>query len=308
MYPNQNGSSFKNHMIAVALAIVMCIAVLGAMNFFGVTAKQQHAQDEALQVGDGLTVHFIDVGQGDSILLTCGGKAMLIDGGSERAGNTVVRYLQKQDVSRLDYLVSTHPHRDHAGGLAAVVRNFPIGTVFSPVTESDSPYFQELKAACDDAKLNITVPKADKRFSLGDAKVTVLGPRGKIEGTENVNNISLVLRVDYKDKSFLFTGDAEYEEETAILDAKCIVDVDVLKAGHHGSDYSTGSRLLHEASPDYCVISCGEGNDYGHPDEDLLSRLRDADVTVYRTDEQGTIICITDGKELRIVTEKGEKK
>ena len=119
-----------------------------------------------------------------------------------------------------------------------------------------------------------------------------------------MNNISIVLRVDYGDKSFLLTGDAEYDEETSILDAKCIVDVDVLKAGHHGSEDSTGSRLLHEATPDYCVISCGKDNDYGHPHDNTLSRLRDADVTVYRTDESGTVIFITDGKDLRITTEK----
>ena len=304
MYPNGSESSFKNHLIAIVIAIVSCIAVLGAMNFFGLTAKQQHKQDETLQIGDGLTVHFIDVGQGDSILLTCGGKSMLIDGGGDHAGGTVVDYLKQQDVQRLDYLIATHPHRDHIGGLHDVVRNYPIGTVYTPVTESDNAYFQMFRDACDDANLKLTVPKADKRFSLGDAKVTVLGPRGKVTETENLNNISLVLRVDYKDRSFLFTGDAEYDEETDILDAKCVVDVDVLKAGHHGSDYSTGSRLLYEASPEYCVISCGKGNEYGHPDEDLLSRLRDADVTVYRTDEQGTVICITDGKELRFVTEK----
>ena len=304
MYPNGSESNFKNHLIAIVIAIVSCIAVLGVMNFLGLTAKQQHAQEEALQIGDGLTVHFIDVGQGDSILLTCGGKAMLIDGGGERAGDTVVRYLQKQNVQRLDVLVSTHPHRDHVGGLAAVVRNYPIGTVYSPVTESDNPYFQAFENACADAKLKLTVPKADKSFSLGEAKVTVLGPRGDAAAQENSNNISIVLRVDYNDRSFLFLGDAEYDEETAILDAKCIVDVDVIKAGHHGSEDSTGSRLLTEATPEFCVISCGKGNDYGHPHDNLLSRLRDADVTVYRTDEQGSVVCITDGKAIRFVTEK----
>ena len=304
MYPNQSGSNFKNHLIAIAIAIVSCIAVLGAMNLFGVTAKQQQQQNESLQIGDGLTVHFIDVGQGDCMLLTCDGKTMLVDGGGENAGSDVVQYLHKQRVKALDIVVATHPHRDHVGGLTAVVQNFPVKALYTPVTESDNPYFQSLAAACKTAKVQMTVPKADSSFKLGSATVTVLGPRGNYAGLENVNNMSLVLRVDYGDKRFLLTGDAEYDEETQILDAKCIVDVDVLKAGHHGSEDSTGSRLLHEATPDYCVISCGAGNDYGHPHDDLLSRLRDADVTVYRTDEQGTIICVTDGKSLRFVTEK----
>lgn len=304
MYPNQSGSNFKNHLIAIAIAIVSCIAVLGAMNLFGVTAKQQQQQNESLQIGDGLTVHFIDVGQGDSVLLTCDDKTMLVDGGGESAGSDVVQYLHRQGVKALDIVVATHPHRDHVGGLAAVVQNFPVRALYTPVTESDNPHFQSLAAACKAAKVSMTVPKADSSFKLGGATVTVLGPRGNYAGLENVNNMSLVLRVDYGDRSFLLTGDAEYDEETQILDAKCIVDVDVLKAGHHGSEDSTGSRLLHEAKPDYCVISCGVNNDYGHPHDDLLSRLRDADVTVYRTDEQGTIICVTDGKDLRFVTEK----
>ena len=303
MYPNSE-SSFKNHLIAIVIAIVSCIAVLGAMNFFGVTAEQRKAQSESLQIGVGLTVHFIDVGQGDSILLTCGGKTMLVDAGGSEQGERVVRYLRSQKISALDIAVATHPHRDHIGGMDTVVQNFPIKTLYTPVTESDNACFQDLIKACSAANVKLTVPKADAQFSLGDAKVTVLGPRGDYEKLENQNNISIVLRVDYGDRSFLLTGDAEHEEETAILDAGCIVDVDVLKAGHHGSEDSTGSRLLHEAMPDYCVISCGLGNDYGHPHEDTLSRLRDADVTVCRTDELGTIVFITDGTALRLVTEK----
>ena len=304
MHPNQSESNFRSHLIAIVIALVSCVAVLGAMNLFGVTAEQRKAQSDSLKIGDGLTVHYIDVGQGDCTLLTCDGKTLLIDGGSEDQGSRVVRYLKANGVKQLDVLVATHPHRDHVGGLGTVVQNFPVKTLYTPVTESENAWFQKLADACKRMNVQLTVPKADSTFSLGKAKVTVLGPRGQYETLENVNNMSIVLRVDYGDRSFLFTGDAEYDEETAILDAKCIVDVDVLKAGHHGSEDSTGSRLLHEATPDYCVISCGEGNDYGHPHEATMSRLRDADVTVYRTDESGTVVCITDGTDIRFVTEK----
>ena len=304
MNPNKSESSFRSHLIAIVIAIVSCIAVLGAMNLFGVTAEQRRQQSETLSIGDGLTVHFIDVGQGDCTLLTCDGKTMLIDGGDTDQGDKIVRYLKANGVKQLDVLVATHPHRDHVGGLDTVVQNFPVKTLYTPVAESDNPYFQDLAAACKAANVKLTVPKADFKFSLGKAKVVVLAPRSDYETLENVNNMSIVLRVDYGEKSFLFTGDAEYDEETAMLDAKCIVDVDVLKAGHHGSEDSTGSRLLYEATPDYCVISCGEGNDYGHPHTATMTRLRDADVTVYRTDESGTVVCITDGTSIRFLTEK----
>ncbi len=293
---NRNqGSNTRGHLIAIVMALI--IGVIGTL--YGLN----HPRPAPIS-GDGLTVHYIDVGQGDSALVTCDGETMLIDGGGKGAGGTVTEYLQAQGVQSLDVLVATHPHLDHCGGLDTVVVNVPVKTIYSPVTESDNAAFTEFADAVVTAGATITVPEANSTFPLGGATVTVLGPLGDYERFDNVNNQSIVLRIDYGETSFLFPGDAEYEEETLLLDAGANVRCDVLKAGHHGSNSSTGYRLLYEAEPTYCIISCGANNEYGHPHEDTLSRLRDAGVTVYRTDESGTIVCTSDGVNLTFTTEK----
>ena len=197
--------------------------------------------------------------------------------------------------------------REHApiailgAGMKAVIAAFPVRTLYSSVTSSSNGAFQRVMRAAETANLAITVPDVGDTFSLGSATVTVLGPQ---KHYSDVNNQSLILRVDYGSNAFLFTGDAEYESETDVLDAGEDVRCDVIKAGHHGSRTSTGYRLLYEAQPKYAVISCGADNEYGHPHDDTLSRLRDADVTVYRTDLNGTIVCRSDGVDLTFTTEK----
>ena len=185
--------------------------------------------------------------------------------------------------------------------MKAVIAAFPVRTLYSSVTSSSNGAFQRVMRAAETANLAITVPNVGDTFSLGSATVTVLGPQ---KHYSDVNNQSLILRVDYGSNAFLFTGDAEYESETDVLDAGEDVRCDVIKAGHHGSRTSTGYRLLYEAQPKYAVISCGADNEYGHPHDDTLSRLRDADVIVYRTDLNGTIVCRSDGVNLTFTTEK----
>ena len=204
-------------------------------------------------------------------------------------------------MTAIDYLVCTHAHADHCGGMKAVIAAFPVRTLYSSVTSSSNGAFQRVMRAAETANLAITVPNVGDTFSLGSATVTVLGPQ---KHYSDVNNQSLILRVDYGSNAFLFTGDAEYESETDVLDAGENVRCDVIKAGHHGSHTSTGYRLLYEAQPKYAVISCGADNEYGHPHDDTLSRLRDADVTVYRTDLNGTIVCRSNGVDLTFTTEK----
>ncbi len=251
--------------------------------------------------GSGLTVTYLDVGQGDCTLLQCDGQTMLIDAGIGEQANHITTYLKQQGVKSIDYLVCTHAHADHCGGMKAVIAAFPVHTLYSSVTSSSNGAFQRVMRAAETANLAITVPSVGDTFALGSATVTVLGPQ---KHYSDVNDQSLILRVDYGSNAFLFTGDAEYQSETDVLDAGENVRCDVIKAGHHGSRTSTGYRLLYEAQPKYAVISCGAGNEYGHPHDDTLSRLRDADVTVYRTDLNGTVVCRSDGTNLTFTTEK----
>lgn len=251
--------------------------------------------------GEALTVHFIDVGQADCALLQCGGENMLIDGGNVADSQLVVSYLLESGVETLTYVVGTHAHEDHIGGLAGVLAVFPTTHVFCPVEEYTTECFADFKSYADQQGLELVRPEPGSVWELGGAEITVLGP---VADYDDPNNTSIVLRVDYGETAFLFAGDAEAQAERDILDAGYDVSATVLKVGHHGSETSTCYRWLYEAAPQYGVISCGADNDYGHPHEEPLSRLKDAGVQLYRTDLQGHIICTSDGTQVRFSTEK----
>ena len=248
-------------------------------------------------------IHFIDVGQGDCSLILCDGKSMLIDGGESSESSKVYAYLKAHGIDHLDYMVATHAHSDHIGGLSGALNYASVGTAFCSVTEYDSKTFSSMVKYLNNQGLTITVPNAGETFSLGSATVQILGPQ---RSYDDPNDMSVVLKVTYGETSFLFTGDAERTAEADILDAGYDLSATVLKVGHHGSDTSTSYPFLREIMPEYAVIQVGKDNSYGHPTEDTLSRLRDADVKVYRNDLQGTVICTSDGKSVTFLTEKNE--
>ena len=248
-------------------------------------------------------VHFIDVGQGDCSLVLCDGKAMLIDGGESSESSKVYAYLKAHGVDHLDYMVATHAHSDHIGGLSGALNYASVGTAFCPVTEYDSKTFSSLVKYLGNQNTSITMPSAGDTFALGSAQVQILGPQ---RNYDDPNDTSIVLKITYGETSFLFTGDAERTAEADILEAGYDLSATVLKVGHHGSDTSTSYPFLREIMPEYAVIQVGKDNSYGHPTEDTLSRLRDADVKVYRNDLQGTIICTSDGESVTFSTEKNE--
>ena len=214
--------------------------------------------------GDELQVHFLDVGQADCIFLSCGGQTMLIDGGNVEDSDLVVSYLLDQNVETLDYVVNTHAHEDHVGGLPAVLAVFETKQVFCPVKEYPSSCFEDFVKYADQQYLELVCPEPGTEFNLGSAAVTVLGP---VREYEETNDTSIILKVEHGDHSFLFTGDAEVAAEKDILEYGFDVSADVLKVGHHGSDTSTSYHWLREVAPTYAVIQVGEGNTYGHPHE-----------------------------------------
>lgn len=263
--------------------------------------QEQAAPAPVPETGGSLEVHFMDVGQADAALVICDGHYMLIDGGDAEDSRLVYTYLEEHSAKHLDCMVATHAHEDHIGGLAGALNYASVDAALCPVTEYDSKVFRNMVKYLEKQGKSVTVPQPGDKFSLGSARIEIIGP---VKEYDDVNNTSIVLRIDYGETSFLFTGDMETEAEEDLIDSGANLSADVLKAGHHGSDTSTGYRFLREVMPEYAVISVGEGNKYGHPSEEVLSRFRDAGAEVFRTDMQGHIVAKSDGKTVTFTTEK----
>lgn len=241
-----------------------------------------------------LTVHFLDVGQGDAALVMCDGEAMLIDGGPASASQFLYTYL-RQETDSLSVMIATHPHDDHIGGLAAALNAVPVDVIYSPVTTWNSKTWDSLSKYASAQGTPIVIPQEGDTFPLGSATVTILHcwPEAWTE-----NDMSIVLRVDYGSTSFLFTGDAEEMSEFMMIGLP--LKADVLKVAHHGSRYSSTPEFIEAVSPSWAVISCGEGNQYGHPHDETLRAL--AGVKMLRTDQLGTIVFHSDGQTLTVST------
>lgn len=275
--------------------ISVLLAVLAAIGITTGLVKNIVARSD-------LSVVYVDVGQGDCQIAMCDGQTMLIDGGTADKGRTVVAVLGKLGISYLDYVVCTHAHADHCGGLAGVLSVYDAGMVLSTEAEEDTEAYSDFKSALKSRGLEPTIVKPGDKYALGKSVVEVLGP---IEiKSDDLNNTSIVLKITNGDNSFLFTGDAEYEEEKEIMSTNVDLTADVLKVGHHGSSGSSSYSFLREVMPTYAIIGVGKDNSYGHPHTEAMSRLRDVGAHVFRTDMQGDITVVSDGKNITVTTGK----
>ena len=294
----------KNRFYYILTIALLALLLCGCETIvYDSPAPQGSASLDITEEISDFTIYFLDVGQADCALILSGGYSMLIDGGNVADSDLVYAFLQEKGIDHLDHIICTHAHEDHVGGLSAALRASSAGAVYSPVESYGSAAFENFKAAVDEQGLTLSLPLPQDSFALGDAEVIVLGP---VFDYENTNNTSIVVKIIYGETSFLFTGDIEREAELDLIDSGADLSCDVLKVPHHGSSTSSSYVFLYEAAPSYGIISCGMGNSYGHPHEDVLSRYRDADVLLYRTDMQGTITCTSDGKTISFAVEKNE--
>ena len=251
--------------------------------------------------GQDVVVKFFDVGQADSIFVQSAGVNMLIDAGTNNMGNTVVQNLKDLGITKINYLVGTHPHEDHIGGMDDVINNFEIGTIYMPKVQTNTKTFEDVLDAISNKGLTITTPEVGYVFEVGNTKCEVMcAGTGTTEENSNLNLSSIVIRMVYGEESFLFMGDAEEKNETS----RQWPQTTVLKVGHHGSDTSSSESFLNQVKPEISVISVGINNTYGHPKKTTLDKLNALETSIYRTDQNGTITITCDGTNCVVTTEK----
>ncbi|MBZ9689803.1 MBL fold metallo-hydrolase [Clostridium estertheticum] len=250
-----------------------------------------------------LKIHFIDVGQANSILIEQGNASMLIDAGNNPDSALVKNYISQQGITKLDYVVGAHPHEDHIGGLDYVINSFEIGKIYMPKATSNTKAFQDVVNAIKSKGMKATVPKVGESFKIGEATATILAPNSS--SYEDINNTSIVIRLTFGNNSFMLDGDAEDVSENEMLSKGLNVKADLWKLGHHGSSSSTTQNMLDKVNPKYAIISVGKGNTYGHPTQSTMNKLKAKNISVFRTDENGTIVLTSDGRNITFNTKLG---
>ena len=251
-----------------------------------------------------LKVHFIDVGQGDSCLIELNGKYMLIDAGTNESENSLVKYLKDLGIKEFEYVIGTHAHEDHIGGMDKVIQEFDVKKILFAKHTTTTRTFENFVTAVKNKNLQLYAPYVNETFNFEDASFTVLAPN--YTKYEDINNYSIVIKFQYKNTSILFTGDAETLSENEMLNNSDLdLKADVIKIGHHGSSTSSSIKFLNAVNPKYAVISLGKDNSYGHPHKSTMLRLKALNIPVYRTDEASTIIMESDGDNIKFNKEKG---
>lgn len=302
-YKNQKSKSLRALLVLIILigAAYALKTIPGAWEFI---SRYLPFIEEPRQVtvpdGD-MAVHFLDVGQGDcSLIVMPNGKTVLIDASTREEGKNILEYLSYQRITHIDYFILTHPHADHIGGAKEIVDSISIGKVVMPDVETDTATFENLLNSIDKKNIPVHIAKPGNIISLDNANIKILGPVNK---TDDLNNMSIVFRLDYGKTSFMFTGDAETSSEKDMLGkyGKSEFTADVIKIGHHGASTSSSLGFLNAVSPKYAVISCGKDNSYGHPHTETIDSLNKLGIKYYRTDKVGNIVFSSDGEAIKLL-------
>lgn len=286
---------FSRKKISTFTGIAVLIILVLFSGIHSLTQKKSFVPDGLL------TVHFIDVGQGDSILAVLpDGKTVLVDAGEKNQGSVIVDYLHNLGIKKIDYLIGTHPHADHIGGMAEVIDSIPVDSIYMPHAATNTVTYKHLLETIQSHQLSIHTAKAGMvLFDSPNGKAEFLGPLS--EEYDDLNNSSAVLKLSYGATAYLLMGDAEKQVEQELLSSSADLQCNVLKLGHHGSSTSSTKAFLSAVSPQFAVISCGQGNDYGHPHKEVLKRLETQGILPLRTDQKGTVVLSSDG---RVITER----
>lgn len=299
-----NGAKLWILLLCIAVLTAACALILlhqsdGALRFIRTDASSSPALNAKLEID------VIDVGNADSILVTNSGQSLLIDAGENNDGDKIISFLHSHNVNKLNYVVATHPDSDHIGGMDDVINAFPIDTyLMSVMPKAITPTtktYQDVLKALDKNDITPTEAKPGESYALGGANLAILGPVGTFDTT---NNMSVICRITYGSRHFLFMGDAEKEAENALLSSGADVSADFIKIGHHGSRSSSQEKFLEAVNPRYAAITCGAGNDYGHPHPETLATLKKLGIAYYRCDLNGTITVTSDGNTIDVSTEK----
>ena len=268
----------------------------------GLTVACQFQPSQNPAAPPAFQVSFVDVGQGDATIIQAGSHSMLIDAGTNASTNALINTIKSDGINNFDVVVGTHPHEDHIGGMDAVINRFGVAAIYMPAVSSGTKTFDDVLQAVRKKGLTVSSPVPGSRFNLGTATCTILAPNGR--SYDDLNSYSIIMRISYGTTDFLFTGDAQTDSEKEMLAKGYNLKADVLKVGHHGSSSSTSPEFLKAVSPQYGVIMVGLGNDYGHPHQVTLDKLKGAAVKVYRTDLNGGITFTSDGQKLSVKTIK----
>lgn len=288
-------SKFKHKSYKILKIILTISAIIISISFL--------TQNNNISYENKMIIHYIDVGQGDCILIQVNNRNLLIDSGPSSSRKDLLDYLERLNIKKFDYIIATHPHEDHIGNMDTIIKRYNIGNFYSPKVITSSTTFENMISALVDKNLKINVlKKGVKGIDLGEnTEIEVFSPLENIS-SDNLNDYSPIIKITFFNNSFLFTGDAETSTEDIVLSQNNNLNCDILKVGHHGSSTSTSPDFLISANPSVAIISVGKNNSYGHPTSETLSRLNYFNIKTIRTDINGTVIAISDGKNITIST------